>query len=55
MTGGGFGGSTVNLVRRDACRTFEEKIAAAYERATGIAATILNSEPSEGASEITTL
>jgi galactokinase len=55
MTGGGFGGSTVNLVRRDACRTFEEKIAAAYERATGIAATILTSEPSEGASEITTL
>jgi galactokinase len=52
MTGGGFGGSTVNLVRRDALREFRETIEREYNRATGLTATVLVSEPSDGASEL---
>jgi galactokinase len=52
MTGGGFGGSTVNLVKRENLDAFKEKINAEYERLTGIEPTILVSEASEGASEI---
>jgi len=35
MTGGGFGGCTVNLVRSDAVDRFENRITDAYARATG--------------------
>jgi galactokinase len=52
MTGGGFGGSTVNLVRRDALREFRETIEHEYNRATGRRASVLVSEPGAGASEI---
>jgi galactokinase len=52
MTGGGFGGCTVNLVRRDALGEFRETIEREYNRATGLAASVLVSEPSDGASEI---
>ena len=52
MTGGGFGGSTVNLVRRDRVEVFIDRIGSEYKRSTGIDATILISEPSQGASEI---
>jgi galactokinase len=52
MTGGGFGGSTVNLVKRENLDAFKEKIGAEYERLTKIRTTILVSEASEGASEI---
>jgi galactokinase len=52
MTGGGFGGSTVNLVRRDSLPEFRETIEREYNRATGRRATILVSEPGDGASEI---
>ncbi|MDT7542343.1 MAG: galactokinase [Acidobacteriota bacterium] len=52
MTGGGFGGSTVNLVRRDALREFRETIEREYNRATGLSASVLVSEPSDGASEL---
>jgi galactokinase len=52
MTGGGFGGSTVNLVKRENLDAFKEKISAEYERLTEIKPTILVSEASEGASEI---
>ncbi|HEX8367977.1 MAG TPA: galactokinase [Pyrinomonadaceae bacterium] len=53
MTGGGFGGSTVNLVKRENLEDFREKIQAEYERLTGIKPTILVSEASEGANEMT--
>jgi galactokinase len=36
MTGGGFGGCTVNLVRSDSASDFENRIAEDYRRATGI-------------------
>jgi len=53
MTGGGFGGSTVNLVAREYCSGFTEKVQTSYKKAAGLEATILVSEPAEGASEIT--
>ena len=52
MTGGGFGGSTVNLVKRANLGKFKEKIRFEYQRLTEIKPTILVSEASEGASEI---
>lgn len=52
MTGGGFGGSTVNLVERTYLESFEEKIKREYQNETGIEPTILVSEASAGASEI---
>lgn len=53
MTGGGFGGSTVNLVERDHLESFKEKISREYQLKTGIEPTILISEAGGGASEIT--
>jgi galactokinase len=53
MTGGGFGGSTVNLVRRDALSEFRETVSHEYNRATGRRASVLVSEPGDGAGEIT--
>ena len=35
ITGGGFGGCTVSIVKNDAIDTFTEKIGPAYEKATG--------------------
>jgi galactokinase len=53
MTGGGFGGCTINLVRRDALGKFQEQVAAGYNKATGLIPTIYVSEPGDGAREIT--
>lgn len=52
MTGGGFGGCTVNLVRRDALAEFSETITREYARATGQTPNIYVSEAGEGAKEI---
>jgi galactokinase len=52
MTGGGFGGCTVNLVRRDALEKFKKKVAAEYNKATKIIPPIYISEPGDGAGEI---
>lgn len=52
MTGGGFGGSTVNLVERKNLGRFKEKIRSEYQRQTEIKPAILVSEASAGASEI---
>lgn len=35
MTGGGFGGCTINLVRNEAVETFKATVTAGYEKATG--------------------
>jgi len=35
MTGGGFGGCTINLVQSDRVEAFQSKVAEGYERATG--------------------
>jgi galactokinase len=52
MTGGGFGGCTVNLVRRDARDEFERRVAREYAAATGLEVAIFVSGASDGASEI---
>ena len=40
MTGGGFGGGTINLVRADCVDRFKETVTQRYQRATGIATEI---------------
>jgi galactokinase len=52
MTGGGFGGCTVNLVADEAVADFETAIAAAYQRAWQIQPAIYRCRPGDGAREI---
>ncbi len=54
MTGGGFGGCTVNLVRSDAVVRFRSLIAARYVIATGHAPEIYVCEPADGAGPVKT-
>jgi galactokinase len=49
MTGGGFGGCAVALVRTDAVTTISGRIASEYERRTGIKPTLFVSRPAAGA------
>jgi galactokinase len=49
MTGGGFGGCTVALVRTDAVQTVAARIAQAYEKRTRIKPTLFVSRPAAGA------
>jgi galactokinase len=53
MTGGGFGGCTVNLVRRNVLDGFRESVARAYEIATGIIPAIYIVEADAGVCEHT--
>jgi galactokinase len=50
MTGGGFGGCTVALVRTNEVSSVSEQIAAEYERRTRIKPTLFVSRPAAGAS-----
>ncbi len=52
MTGGGFGGCTVNLVRREALGEFKQVVSREYTRATHLNPTIYVSEAGGGAKEI---
>ena len=52
MTGGGFGGSTVSLVRRGEIDRFLETMNAGYKKAHGREITSVVSEPAAGASEV---
>ena len=54
MTGGGFGGCAVALVKTEAVEAISKKIAADYRKRTGIEATIFVSRPAAGASSIKT-
>ena len=49
MTGGGFGGCCVALVKADCVDAITKKIAADYKKKTGIDATIFSSRPAAGA------
>lgn len=51
MTGGGFGGSTVNFVKREKLSEFTEKITNEYPVKTQLTPTILIAETNDGASE----
>jgi galactokinase len=52
MTGGGFGGCTVNLLQAEMVDTFHERVAAAYEARTGRRPEIYVSEAGPGASRV---
>jgi galactokinase len=53
MTGGGFGGCTVNLVRREALENFQQTITDKYTAVTGVAPAIYFSDAGDGAKEVT--
>jgi galactokinase len=50
MTGGGFGGSTINLVESRTAQFFADQISARYEKATGIRPAIYICSAADGAS-----
>jgi galactokinase len=52
MTGGGFGGCTVNLIRAENVDEFSEAVAQGYEKATGLAPEIYVCRAAEGVEEI---
>ncbi len=52
MTGGGFGGCTVTLLRADAAAQFEERITAAYEAGFDVTPSVYACRPSDGAAEL---
>jgi galactokinase len=52
MTGGGFGGCCVALVKSDAVEAVSKTVAAAYKKKTGIEPTIFVSRPAAGATVI---
>jgi galactokinase len=53
MTGGGFGGCTVNMMAAEAAEPFKTAITAAYEGRFGVSPRIYPVEPSAGAGEVT--
>jgi len=53
MTGGGFGGCTINLVELAAVENFKQRVSAAYKAATGIDAEIYVSSAGAGVTEVT--
>jgi len=52
MTGGGFGGCTVNLVRTENVEEFRARVAEGYERVTNLKPEIYITTPANGAEEI---
>jgi galactokinase len=52
MTGGGFGGCTVNLLEPDSVPRFAESISARYRERFGIQPAIIRCVPSDGAAEM---
>jgi len=52
MTGGGFGGCTVNLLEGNVSQSFVEKVSSEYQKITGIAPEIYVCNASGGVSEI---
>jgi len=52
MTGGGFGGCTVNLVRNESVEEFRARVAEGYERVTNLKPEIYITTPANGAEEI---
>lgn len=52
ITGGGFGGCTVSIVRNDAIENFKKEVISKYKEATGIDAEIYEAEIGDGARRI---
>ena len=53
MTGGGFGGCTINLVIQEAAADFQQKVSHEYQKATGIKPEIYICNAADGAQEVT--
>jgi len=49
MTGGGFGGCTVNVVRAERAQDFRRYVVQAYQRETGVTPEVYDGTPSSGA------
>jgi len=52
MTGGGFGGCTINLVEENEVEAFKKNVASGYEKATGRAPEVYISSAADGAGRI---
>ena len=52
MTGGGFGGCTINLVASEQADAFRKRIASEYEKATGLAPDVYITPAADGASRV---
>ena len=52
MTGAGFGGCTINLVRPDAVEALQEAVASEYQRRTGLMPRVLPVHATEGAGRL---
>jgi galactokinase len=52
MTGGGFGGCTVTMMRPDVATRFQREISEAYQGRFGVIPRIYPCHPSDGAGEI---
>ncbi len=52
MTGGGFGGCTINLVRNEAAEEFGKNVAQAYRQSTGINPEVYVLEAADGVSRV---
>jgi galactokinase len=48
MTGGGFGGCTINLVKADGVAEFKRSVARGYEQATGLTPEIFVCSTADG-------
>jgi galactokinase len=53
MTGGGFGGCTVNLIEEDAVDSFRREVPSRYEAATGIHPEVYVCTAADGAAFVT--
>lgn len=54
LTGAGFGGCTVNLLRKNVVASFQEHVGNAYHKATGLTADFYFIQPSNGVEELRT-
>ena len=52
MTGGGFGGCTINLVKAESCADFTDSVSREYERSTGVAPEVYVCRAAAGVSEV---
>lgn len=52
MTGGGFGGCTINLVAAESVDSFKQVVAGSYEQATGLEPQIYACSPAQGAERV---
>ena len=52
MTGGGFGGCTINLVQASQADAFRQEVAIAYEQATGLKPEIYISSAADGMAQV---